>query len=166
MFPHVQVDMALSVEDALKLVHLELDDSTLDHRHSLGYDIVIAEEHLQRGPTEECNSDQTVDKKNDGMHASNFLTGSELLRHINDVESRCINCQLASDTNHEGMPRKSLKIGTSVNLSEDCELLRRGSADLMWPKPSPVPSSCLRNQLLNTLLAKRGKSVFVCGCYR
>ena len=166
MFPHVQVDMALSVEDALKLVRVELDDSTLDHRHSLGYDIVIAEEHLQQGPTEECNSDHTIEKTNDGMHASNFLTGSELLRHINDVESRCINCQLASDTNHEGMPRKSLKIGTSVNLSEDCESLRRGGADLMWPKPSPVPSSCLRNQLLNTLLAKRGKSVFVCGCYR
>ena len=83
---------------------------------------------------------------------STGLSGSELLRLLSESE------------NTSPSKKQSLKIGVSVSLGEDCESLRKGGADLFWPKPPPKPSNCLRNQVLNLLLSKRGKSLHMCGC--
>jgi len=80
------------------------------------------------------------------------LSGSKLLRLLSESE------------NTSPSRKPSLKIGVSVSLGEDCESLRKGGADLFWSKPPPKPSNCLRNQVLNLLLSKRGKSIHMCGC--
>lgn len=153
MFPHVQVDVATSAEEALDKIEID------PKRACLNYDMMIVEERLQRGRSSDA---EELD-----------LTGSELLRLVNEMESSA-----SSDgTNHikqEGSrrakpsrapSRRSLKIGVSVSLGEDCESLRNeGGADLFWSKPPPKPSNSLRNQVINTLLGKRGKSVYICGC--
>eukprot|EP00569_Conticribra_weissflogii_P005358 CAMPEP_0171334510 /NCGR_PEP_ID=MMETSP0878-20121228/4693_1 /TAXON_ID=67004 /ORGANISM="Thalassiosira weissflogii, Strain CCMP1336" /LENGTH=566 /DNA_ID=CAMNT_0011835607 /DNA_START=388 /DNA_END=2088 /DNA_ORIENTATION=- len=70
----------------------------------------------------------------------------------------------SSRSRHSPSRYSSLKIGVSSTLGEDCESLRKGGADLFWGKPPPKPSNGLRNQMLNALLSKRGKSIFICGC--
>jgi len=143
MFPHVQIDTAVSGEDALDKIEVDTN-----------YDLIIVEERLQQRHSGE---------KDD-------LTGSELLRLINEMESSASFHR--NDTNQERgakpskIPsRRSLKIGVSVSLGEDCECLRnKGGADVFWSKPPPKPSNALRNQVMNALLSKRGKSVFICGC--
>ncbi|KAL7536752.1 hypothetical protein ACHAWF_005549 [Thalassiosira exigua] len=132
MFPMAHVDTAISGKDALDKIEVD------SKRRCLNYDVMIVEERLPgRSVTEE-------------------LTGSELLRLVNKMES---------SISSGGKPtRQSLKIGVSVSLGEDCESLRNiGGADLFWSKPLPKPSNGLRNQLMNALLTKRGKSVFICG---
>ena len=150
MFAHVHVDTSLSGEDALDKV--KADSS------GLNYDLIIVEERLQK-----CRSPVCADMKESLLD----LTGSELLRLINEMES-------STSSKHNGIKhtkarkspssRQSLKIGVSVSLGEDCESLRKGGADLFWSKPPPKPSNGLRNQMINALLSKRGKPVFVCGC--
>ncbi|KAL7527530.1 hypothetical protein ACHAXR_003368, partial [Thalassiosira sp. AJA248-18] len=152
MFPHVQIDTAVSGEVALDKIEVDWK------RAGINYDLIIVEERLQQRLSVEANDDESLD-----------LTGSELLRLVNEMESSALsNCK--STKQEEGKPskahsRRSLKIGVSVSLGEDCESLRnRGGADLFWSKPPPKPSNGLRNQILNALVNKRGKSVFICGC--
>ena len=57
--------------------------------------------------------------------------------------------------------QRSLKIAVSANLGEDCDALRRGGADLFWPRPLPKSSDRLRNQVMNALLSKRERGIFV-----
>ena len=111
----------------------------VDDRSSLvQYDLIIVEEHL------------------DDSLGSLDLTGSELLRLLSINE--CTKNKMTSSN------RSSLKIGVSVSLGDDCDSLRKGGADLFWSKPPPKPSNCLRNQVMNSLLCKRDKSIFICGC--
>ena len=144
IFPHVHIDTALSGEEALDKVG-RLDSG-------LNYDLIIVEEHLQHE-----DSAESLD-----------LTGSELLRLLNEMET-CVNNdsqKIERNKPSSKMPvsRTSLKIGVSVSLGEDCESLRKGGVDLFWSKPPPKPTDALRNQVMNALLNKRGKSVFICGC--
>lgn len=93
-----------------------------------------------------------VEHRSESFEGSEYqkVTGSQLL-------------QLIKSSEDSTMQNISLKIGESANISEDCEQITRAGADLLWAKPPPKPSNNLRNQLLNTLLNKRGKSVFICG---
>ena len=34
----------------------------------------------------------------------------------------------------------------------------------VWSKPLPKRSNGMRNQIINALLSKQGKSIFICGC--
>jgi CheY-like chemotaxis protein len=138
MFPMAHVDTAISGKDALDKIEVD------SKRRCLNYDVMIVEERLPGGSVTE-----------------ELLTGSELLRLVNEMESSISESSISSC----GKPtRQSLKIGVSVSLGEDCESLRNiGGADLFWSKPLPKPSNGLRNQLMNALLTKRGKSVFICG---
>jgi hypothetical protein len=161
MFPHVAVDLALTSEDALSRMLINSSGTVASHE----YDIVIVDEH--------CHNylEGSEHKEDEDSEHPASMTGSQLLKLINDSES---NHSSQSESNHssqnskesrsEAKHRRSLMIGVSTELSEDCESLRRGGADLLWSKPPPKPSNCLRNQLLNTLLSKRDKSVFICGC--
>jgi hypothetical protein len=172
MFPHVAVDLALTSEDALSRMSVNSSGAVESHE----YDIVIVDEHCYN------YLEGSEHKEDEDSEHQASMTGSQLLKLINDSES---NHSSQSGSNHfsqssqsgsnhfsqnskesrsEPKHRRSLMIGVSTELSEDCESLRRGGADLLWPKPLPKPSNCLRNQLLNTLLSKRGKSVFICGC--
>lgn len=105
-----------------------------------------------------CDSDQApsldiiVVEQNLPTESSN-LSGSDLLAIINFVEKH-----------NPDKRRRSLKIGVSVNLSEDCESLLRSGSDLFWCKPPPKQSNSLRNQILNSLLSKRDKNIFICDC--
>ena len=145
IFPHVHIDLALSGEEALDKVG-RLDSG-------LNYDLIIVEEHLQHD-----DSAESLD-----------LTGSELLRLLNEMETSVNNndkqkVERSKPSSKKPGSRTSLKIGVSVSLGEDCESLRKGGADIFWSKPPPKPSDALRNQVMNALLNKRGKSVFICGC--
>jgi hypothetical protein len=145
MFPHVKVDVATSAEEALDMIEVH------PKRASLNYDLILVEERLQQGITDEPSD----------------LSGSELLRLVNEMELSASKSKARTSANGEtkASSRRSLKIGVSVSLGEDCESLKNeGGADLFWSKPPPRPSNGLRNQILNALLAKRGKSVYICGC--
>ncbi len=140
------------------------------------------------------HKEQEADDANDENHhkfRSSDLLGSELFHLINDME---LASTAAADRNAKSSPSEpnqepeqrhakeecaaaeasrsrnppfrysSLKIGVSSTLGEDCESLRKGGADLFWGKPPPKASNGLRNQMLNALLSKRGKSIFICGC--
>mmetsp|Transcript_7576 Transcript_7576/g.17190 ORF Transcript_7576/g.17190 Transcript_7576/m.17190 type:complete len:491 (-) Transcript_7576:221-1693(-) len=150
MFPHVQIETAVSGEDALGKIQVD------PKRAGTDYDLIIVEERLQQ-----CDAD---------MEESLDLTGSEMLRLVNEMETiaecHCNGIKQVGCIKSRKIPsRRSLKIGVSVSLGEDCESLRNnGGADLFWSKPPPKPSNGLRNQVMNALLSKRGKSVFICGC--
>ncbi|KAL9179434.1 hypothetical protein ACHAXT_008724 [Thalassiosira profunda] len=149
MFPHVTVDTALSAEEALDKIEVDAKTS------SLCYDLILVEERLQNvsGKIDEGSSD---------------LSGSELLRLISEMEASASPSSSANEGRTSAKPpgknRSSLKVGVSCSLGEDCESLRKGGADLFWSKPPPKPSNGLRNGVVNALLSKRGKAVFVCGC--
>ncbi|KAL7428944.1 hypothetical protein ACHAXH_000943 [Discostella pseudostelligera] len=150
MFPHAQIDVASSGEDVLDKIDVCYE------RGCINYDLVVVEEHLHQS----CDEDATTTSS-----ISLDLTGSEILRLLNEMEvgasNRLEKCAKAKKLDS----RKSLKIGVSVSLGRDCESLRnRGGADLFWSKPPPKPSNLLRNQVLNALLSKRGSAVFICGC--
>ncbi|KAL7514276.1 hypothetical protein ACHAXN_011472 [Cyclotella atomus] len=161
MFPHVAVDLALTSEDALNRMSVDSSGAIASHE----YDIVVVDEHCYN------YLEGSEHKEDEDSEHQVSMTGSQLLKLINDSES---NHSSQTESNHSSQnsqehksdmkQRRSLMIGVSTELSEDCESLRRGGADLLWSKPPPKPSNCLRNQLLNTLLSKRGKSVFICGC--
>lgn len=137
MFPEAQVLLASSGEEALKLFDVHCDS---DQAPSL--DIIIVEQNLPTGPVLE-----------DDHSESSNLSGSDLLAIINFVEKH-----------NPDKRRRSLKIGVSVNLSEDCESLLRSGSDLFWCKPPPKQTNSLRNQILNSLLSKRDKNIFICDC--
>ena len=141
MFPEAQVHVAQSGEDALKLLGEVPTNST----EATNYDIIIIEENLQ------TRSSSSVLMRSSG-NTSSLQSGSALLSVIDFV-----------GRNHPDT-RNSLKIGVSANLAEDCEALLRSGADLFWCKPPPKQTNSLRNQLLNSLLSKRGKNIFICGC--
>lgn len=140
MFSHVAVDLALSVEEALSRLELNSRGEIAGHE----YDFVIVDEHCHSSVGGSEHKDDE-----DSEHLKVEMSGSQLLKRISDSETG---------------QRKSLMIGVSNDLSEDCDSLRKGGADLLWANPPPKPTNCLRNQLLNTLLSKRGKSIFICGC--
>ena len=153
MFPHVHIDTVLSGEDALDKIEAG------SKRKGLNYDLIIVEERLQ----------------NDDEELSYDLTGSELLHLVNGMESSSTSPihyrtkqeseKATTPSNDKISSRLCLKIGVSVSLGEDCESLsKKGGADLFWSKPPPKPSNGLRNQIMNALINKRGKSVFICGC--
>mmetsp|Transcript_29559 Transcript_29559/g.44700 ORF Transcript_29559/g.44700 Transcript_29559/m.44700 type:complete len:474 (-) Transcript_29559:67-1488(-) len=142
MFPAAKVEQAQSGEEALKLLG-EAETAEAPH-----YDIIIVEENLQTNSSS-VPMQHSSDDQND---TSSPLLGSDLLSVIDFVERN------SPDT------RNSLKIGVSADLAEDCEALLRSGADLFWCKPPPIQTNSLRNQLLNTLLSKRGKNIFICGC--
>ena len=50
---------------------------------------------------------------------------------------------------------RALVIGVSVRPDCDAKVLREAGADLVWGKPIPRVGDALRNQLLNSLVAKR-----------
>jgi hypothetical protein len=137
MFPEAQVLLASSGEEALKLFDVHCDS---DQAPSL--DIIIVEQNLPTGTVLE-----------DDHSESSNLSGSDLLAIINFVEKH-----------NPDKRRRSLKIGVSVNLSEDCESLLRSGSDLFWCKPPPKQTNSLRNQILNSLLSKRDKNIFICDC--
>lgn len=144
MFPAAEVVQAQSGEEALQL----LGKTNFDSTEAPNYDIIIVEENLQTivsssVPIKHSSSDDEDDTPSP-------LSGSDLLSVINFVEKN------SPDT------RNSLKIGVSVDLAGDCEALLRSGADLFWCKPPPKQSNSLRNQLLNSLLSKRGKNIFIC----
>lgn len=160
MFPHVSVDLAPNVKNALSRMTRNTSGAVIYHE----YDIIIVDEHCSSSFEGSEHQDQ------DSGYMSS-MTGSQLLKLINDSELCTCSSEEGSDKYSEGSEkssvskqRRSLMIGVSTDMSEDCESLSRGGADLLWSKPPPKPSKCLRNQLLNTLLNKRGKSVFICGC--
>ncbi len=145
MFPAAEVLQAQSGEEALKLLGKTNSDST----EAPNYDIIIVEENLQTIPSTVPIKHSNSDDEDD---TSSPLSGSDLLSVINFVERN------SPDT------RNSLKIGVSLDLAGDCEALLRSGADLFWCKPPPQQSNSLRNQLLNSLLSKRGKNIFICAC--
>ena len=151
MFPHVAVDFGMSGEDALKLMELDSAGDIVSH----GYDIIVVDEHCY-ATLEVSDHEDRADSR------SKVKTGSQLLTLIHKSESR--RYEKCSGRNSKKAQRKSLMIGVTTDMSEDCNSLRRGGADLLWAKPPPKPTNCLRNQLLNTLLNKRGESIFICGC--
>ena len=160
MFPHVNVDLIKSGEDALARMKVDSSGEIVSH----SYDVIIVDENL--------NSflEKSEHKEDDSEHEQSVMTGSEFLNRINQCESTndsksTNNSKDETPSNKSGTKtRRSLMIGISADLGEDCTSLQKGGADLLWSKPPPKPSNCLRNQLLNTLLSKRGKSVFICGC--
>lgn len=133
MFPHVAIDMAVNGEDALS--RMQLGDMGDMTAH--GYDIVIIE------------------------HRSESLEGLEH-KNVQKVTDSLL-LHLIKSSEDSTMQEISLIIGESANMSEDCEQITRAGADLLWAKPPPKPSNSLRNQLLNILLNKRGKSIFIYG---
>ncbi len=144
MFPAAQVEQAQSGEEALELLGKASSDST----EAPNYDIIIVEQNLQAN-----SSSVPIQHSSDDQNDKSIpLSGSDLLSVINFVERNSPNT------------RNSLKIGVSVDLAGDCEALLRSGADLFWCKPPPKQSNSLRNQLLNSLLSKRGKNIFICGC--
>ena len=163
MFPHVRIDKAMSGKDALR--QIKLNSNRTPHL----YDIVITEECLQK--LSEVEAEHKEDKLGDNPVGCDSLdlSGSDLLRFLNDIETSAMSKINTKEGSSSGKTlhcsaRPSLKIGVSVSLWEDCYSLEKAGADLFWGKPPPLPSNTLRNQLLNTLLSKRGKSVFICGC--
>lgn len=138
MFPEAQIHVAQSGEDALKLFE-EHCDSAEEHY----FDIIIVEHNMQ-------SCVPRVPMLADQNEASNVSGGSELLSIINFIE--------------RNRRRRSLKIGVSVNLAEDVEAMHRSGADLFWCKPPPKQTKSLRNEILNHLLSKRGKNIFICDC--
>lgn len=144
MFPEAEVHIAQSCDDALELLEEVNSDST----EAPYYDIIIVEENLQTSSSS-VRMQQSSDDHND---TSSLVSGSALLSVIDLIER------------NNPTTRKSLKIGVSVNLAADCEALLQGGADLFWCKTPPKQTNSLRNQLLNSLLSKRGKNIFICGC--
>ncbi|KAL3793774.1 hypothetical protein HJC23_013336 [Cyclotella cryptica] len=153
MFPHANVDLAVSGEDALSQMQVDSSGAI----SSRPYDVVIVDEKLHSLLEGSEHKDGE-----DLEHATPVMTGSQLLQHIN--ESKYCHPDNREPTSASAKQHISLMIGISANMSEDCDSLQKGGADLLWALPPPKPSNCLRNQLLNTLLSKRGKSVFICGC--
>ena len=152
MFPHVAVDYSMSGQDALNRMKLDSTGDIVSHE----YDIIVVDEHC-------CATSEGSEHNEREDFRRNVMTGSQLLKLIHESESRHSEKNCCSE-NSDKSQRKSLMIGMTTDMSEDCNSLRRGGADLLWSKPPPRPTNCLRNQLLNTLLNKRGKSIFICGC--
>eukprot|EP00580_Thalassiosira_gravida_P017309 CAMPEP_0201667340 /NCGR_PEP_ID=MMETSP0494-20130426/14059_1 /ASSEMBLY_ACC=CAM_ASM_000839 /TAXON_ID=420259 /ORGANISM="Thalassiosira gravida, Strain GMp14c1" /LENGTH=495 /DNA_ID=CAMNT_0048147249 /DNA_START=221 /DNA_END=1705 /DNA_ORIENTATION=+ len=77
MFPHVKIDIAVTGEDALGKIEMDSE------RGCVNYDLIIVEERLQRtSPTNEMEG----------------MTGSELLRLVNEMEASASSSSLSSSS--------------------------------------------------------------------
>jgi hypothetical protein len=104
-----------------------------------------------------------------------FMSGSQLIERICQIEDqayapatvqsdpppivlegkRAISTSFSTSSIRQ---YRALKIGVTVNTERDSETLRQSGADIIWPKPPPPIGIVVRNQLLSSLLAKRGMS--------
>jgi len=178
MFPHVSISTAKNSVDAVKQIdqmpNLEEKITIEKKRRSDSFDIIIVEERLS-GQRIYCENKENVVNS----PTKKSLSGSEILRKIktlcssNEKKSRYDNHVVSSQYNDErkihysdlmcASNRLPLLIGTSSYLGEDCPQLARSGADVLWGKPPPKMDEVLRNELLTTLLQKRGLSDVICG---
>jgi len=97
------------------------------------------------------------------------MTGSELIKFLTKEEKKWLRLREYEDMglkkcNETKIPDNfwpSLYIGISAFLAEDGPKLLHAGADLMWGKPPPRIDNNLRNELLISLLKKRGKSILI-----
>ena len=190
LFPAAKILTTGNSENALKLIEaaklMDINTASNDQADehfivstkvsSNGFDIIVVEERLgaiskrqesfdfdedalQSTVSEDdtatsclqqpAGEDQEQDRRNCDRPKI-AMSGSELLCHITKEEKELAHL------------RPSLYIGVSVYLSTDGPRLLQSGADLIWGKPPPRTDKFLRNQLVTTLLEKRGKSVLIC----
>lgn len=158
MLPHVSISTAENSVDAIKQVD---QMSNLGEKVAIGgknrsdsFDIIIVEERLPE-KIMYCDDNEKS------------LSGSEILQKIKSlyVPSSQYNdeCKMQDSDIMCVSNRLPLLIGTSSFLGEDCPQLARSGADVLWGKPPPKMDDVLRNELLTTLLQKRGLSDVICG---
>jgi hypothetical protein len=101
---------------------------------SSSFDILVVEQRLQTPLQQQQQHGQS---------------GSDLFKTLQQLQQQ-----------HMKLPHSSsLWIGVSTH-PKDRAILEKSGADLCWGKPPPKMSVELRNQLLQTLLLKRGKTEF------
>jgi hypothetical protein len=147
--PHVTVTACTSSEEAME--HLE--PATTAGLGSTApvkkrrFDIIIIEERLKIFHRQHRNGGAT--QRNGGEYSSAkecHASGSALLRSLSSVGD-----------SHS----KSVFIGVSARLAEDGARLKESGADFCWAKPPPPMNPVLMDDLLKTLLLKRGRSTVV-----
>lgn len=172
MLPHVSISTAKDSVDAIK----QIDQmSNLGNKYTIetkkkkdNFDIIIVEERLGKQRIDCGNKENYIISPNKSFSGSEILRRIRSLNNSNEnqiISSRC-NPKCAIICNDDlvcASNRIPLLIGTSSFLGEDCRTLTQSGADVLWGKPPPKMDEVLRNELLTTLLQKRGLSDVVCG---
>jgi hypothetical protein len=143
----------------------EGDDADPVEWSPVGFDVIIVGEKLER------NMEGTTNVS--GTTVLSWINKvSTLISWINKVSSESGGFGLAEKNNYyqevKGTTfsmsnREPLLIGTSSFLSGDSERLTKSGVDYLWGSPPPTMDASLRNELLMTLLNKRGISSVVIG---
>jgi hypothetical protein len=98
------------------------------------------------------------------------MCGSDLLKAIHNMEEQTFTAlpnsrdraPSSADPSHIStgpFQWRALLIGVSIQPDRDAKTLKEAGADVIWGKPIPRVGDALRNQLLNTLVMKRRRSV-------
>lgn len=131
ILPRVVVATAATSEEAVKYVDQR------SGRGSCGFDVIIVEERLNR-------------QQKDSPHLTSKHSGSILFQQLAEIELNGLEVAVKAF--------KSLFIGVSANPGKDKDSMIQSGADFVWSKPPPRADENMRNQILQTLLQKRGKN--------
>lgn len=136
----------------------DADDDSFEDRNSSSDEQQVVGKDTEQGRRSSCSS-----------HAGALaMSGSELINLMTKAEKALMNlksqqgdpCSL--DPSMSNKFRPSLYIGVSLFLSDDGPKFLKSGADLIWGKPPPKIDENLRNNLVTSLLKKRGESVLIC----
>ena len=129
-----------------------------------GFDVIIVEENLSGGPPgggharRQENDASTQSAGDDSVQRRwNMTSGSCLCCHL--AESQRLYGGDAGTGGGGGEVRLTLIIGVSARLDEHRVRLEKAGADCVWGKPPPEMNATLRNDLLRTLMKKRGSRI-------
>lgn len=153
LFPHISVTTARSGEEAIARIEAAQKAFPLRDGGSLhGFDIILVEERLESIPTQRlASSGRTFTQAagDDSIQRRRMPSGSALIRAIVQGE------QQFKASGEES--RCALLIGVSARFTEDQDVLKKSSADILWAKPPPKMDKNQRNHLLEVLMKKRGR---------
>eukprot|EP00592_Proboscia_alata_P009528 CAMPEP_0194359670 /NCGR_PEP_ID=MMETSP0174-20130528/6951_1 /TAXON_ID=216777 /ORGANISM="Proboscia alata, Strain PI-D3" /LENGTH=530 /DNA_ID=CAMNT_0039130715 /DNA_START=266 /DNA_END=1858 /DNA_ORIENTATION=+ len=139
IMPHLHIKTAISAEKAL--AYLDSNPQTPS------FDMIVIEERLPR-----CYNNARVAPTKSNCTA--LLSGSQLLNRIHQLEQHHLS---SLEKNTEKRKHDTLVVGMSAYINEDGIKLKAAGADLLWNKPPPTMDMCLCNEILHTILEKRGK---------
>mmetsp|Transcript_4643 Transcript_4643/g.6083 ORF Transcript_4643/g.6083 Transcript_4643/m.6083 type:complete len:407 (+) Transcript_4643:18-1238(+) len=170
MLPHVQIAVAHTAEEAVQIIDqarslIHPEDGGATH----GFDMIITEERLH-------SSDDGDGTQKSRMSGSDLIEAIAKEEKIMDTAASTV-AKLSSslpfsyswgrwgfqhtkshNTDNE-KPRLPLLIGVSANPKEDGDRLLKAGSNFVWGKPPPTMNDKLRNELLVSLLKKRGKDL-------
>ena len=133
-----------------------------------GFDVIIVEENLSGAPPgggggharRRENDASTQSAGDDSVQRRwNMTSGSCLCCHLAESQRLYGGDDAGTGGGGGGEVRLTLIIGVSARLEEHRVRLEKAGADCVWGKPPPEMNATLRNDLLRTLMKKRGSRI-------